>query len=94
VPYVRRLAAAPAPPSPPPRARTEQRCRRAQVCWKWRKVVCDAAPGAQLREFLDTQQYSTAGILKYERVCGDGFVSTGGVDTTRARPAAWPADAR
>jgi hypothetical protein len=59
------------------------------VCWKWRKVVCDAAPGAQLREFLDTQQYSTAGILKYERVFGDGFVSTGGVDTTRARPAAW-----
>jgi len=56
------------------------------VCWKWRKVVCDAAPGAQLREFLDTQQYSTAGILKYERVFGNGFVSTGGVDTTRARP--------
>ncbi|KAK9826761.1 hypothetical protein WJX81_007185 [Elliptochloris bilobata] len=55
-----------------------------QVCWKWRKVVCDALPGSvEMRKFLDTQQYSTAGILKYERVFGDGFVSTGGIDTTR-----------
>jgi hypothetical protein len=34
------------------------------------------------RAFLDTQQYSAAGILKYERVFGDGFVSTGGLQTT------------
>ncbi len=56
-----------------------------QVCWKWRKVVCDAPSGAELRKFLDTQQYCTAGILKYERIFGDGFVSTGGLDTTKAR---------
>ncbi len=57
----------------------------AQVCWKWRKVVRDAPSGAELRKFLDTQQYCTAGILKYERIFGDGFVSTGGLDTTKAR---------
>ena len=54
------------------------------MCWKWRKVVSDAPPGSvEMRRFLDTQQYSTAGILKYERVFGAGFVSTGGIDTTR-----------
>ena len=57
-----------------------------QVCWKWRKGVCDAPPGSvEMRRFLDAQQYSTAGILKYERVFGAGFVSTGGIDTTRVR---------
>jgi hypothetical protein len=35
------------------------------------------------RAFLDSQQYSAAGILKYERVFGEGFVSTGGLETTR-----------
>ena len=63
-----------------------KRLPAAQVCWKWRKVVSDAPPGSvEMRRFLDTQQYSTAGILKYERVFGDGFVSTGGIDTTRVR---------
>ncbi len=35
------------------------------------------------RHFLDTQQYSSTGILRYERVYGDGFVCSGGADTTR-----------
>lgn len=33
--------------------------------------------------FLDTQQYTANGILRYERVFGKGFVSTGGMETTQ-----------
>jgi phosphoethanolamine N-methyltransferase len=54
-----------------------------QLCWKWRKVVTPERRPAEFRHFLDGQQYSTAGILKYERIFGDGFVSTGGAATTR-----------
>ncbi len=53
-----------------------------QLCWKWRKVVTPQPRPAEFRHFLDGQQYSTAGILKYERIFGDGFVSTGGAATT------------
>ncbi|KAH9503431.1 hypothetical protein Btru_067923 [Bulinus truncatus] len=35
------------------------------------------------REFLDKQQYSTRGILLYEKIFGRTFVSTGGIDTTK-----------
>jgi hypothetical protein len=34
-------------------------------------------------EFLDDGQYSRNGILRYERIFGDTFVSTGGVETTK-----------
>ena len=34
-------------------------------------------------EFLDDGQYSRNGILRYERIFGDTFVSTGGVATTK-----------
>ena len=34
-------------------------------------------------EFLDDGQYSRNGILRYERIFGDTFVSTGGLDTTK-----------
>lgn len=54
-----------------------------QLCWKWKKVVTPAPRPAEFRHFLDGAQYSTAGILKYERVFGAGFVSTGGAATTR-----------
>jgi len=54
-----------------------------QLCWKWKKVATAEPRPAEFRHFLDGQQYSTAGILKYERIFGDGFVSTGGVTTTR-----------
>jgi phosphoethanolamine N-methyltransferase len=37
-----------------------------------------------MRHFLDNQQYNTAGILRYEKVFGAGFVSTGGAATTAA----------
>ncbi|XP_033117626.1 phosphoethanolamine N-methyltransferase-like isoform X1 [Anneissia japonica] len=34
------------------------------------------------QQFLDNQQYTQNGILRYERIFGPGFVSTGGKDTT------------
>ena len=35
------------------------------------------------RSFLDSQQYSRTSILRYERIFGAGFVSTGGLQTTQ-----------
>jgi phosphoethanolamine N-methyltransferase len=35
-----------------------------------------------LREFMDHKQYSRKGVLTYEKIFGDGFVSTGGLTTT------------
>ena len=59
----------------------------AQICWKWTKVVTDAPlrNGGGFRAFLDGSQYKLTGILRYERIFGPGFVSTGGIDTTKAR---------
>lgn len=34
------------------------------------------------QEFLDQNQYTKQGILRYEKIFGRGFVSTGGLDTT------------
>ena len=34
------------------------------------------------QEFLDQQQYSKNGILRYEKIFGKHFVSTGGRETT------------
>jgi hypothetical protein len=36
-------------------------------------------------EFLDHGQYSRNGILRYERIFGKTFVSTGGVQTTKVK---------
>ncbi|CAI9773704.1 unnamed protein product [Fraxinus pennsylvanica] len=52
-----------------------------QICWIWQKVSSEDDRGFQ--RFLDTVQYKCNGILRYERVFGRGFVSTGGIDTTR-----------
>ncbi|KAK6127616.1 hypothetical protein DH2020_038633 [Rehmannia glutinosa] len=52
-----------------------------KICWIWQKVSSNDDRGFQ--EFLDTVQYKSSGILRYERVFGQGFVSTGGIDTTR-----------
>jgi len=48
-----------------------------QICWLWKKVGSDDDKGFQ--RFLDTTQYKCSGILRYERVFGSGFVSTGGL---------------
>ncbi|OIT21052.1 PREDICTED: phosphoethanolamine N-methyltransferase 1-like [Nicotiana attenuata] len=52
-----------------------------EICWIWQKVHSADERGFQ--HFLDTVQYKSNGILRYERVFGDSFVSTGGIDTTR-----------
>ncbi|XP_027126928.2 phosphoethanolamine N-methyltransferase 2 [Coffea arabica] len=52
-----------------------------QICWMWKKVRSEDDRGFQ--RFLDNVQYKSSGILRYERVFGPGFVSTGGIDTTR-----------
>ncbi|CAI9113676.1 OLC1v1014322C2 [Oldenlandia corymbosa var. corymbosa] len=51
-----------------------------QICWLWQKVRSEEDKGFQ--RFLDTVQYKSSGILRYERVFGQGFVSTGGIETT------------
>ncbi|XP_024372759.1 phosphoethanolamine N-methyltransferase isoform X2 [Physcomitrium patens] len=55
-----------------------------QVCWLWRKVQSDGPESECFQKFLDTQQYTSTGILRYERIFGEGFVSTGGIETTKA----------
>ncbi|XP_016493417.2 phosphoethanolamine N-methyltransferase 1 [Nicotiana tabacum] len=52
-----------------------------EICWIWQKVHSANDRGFQY--FLDTVQYKSNGILRYERVFGHSFVSTGGIDTTR-----------
>nr|XP_027126928.1 phosphomethylethanolamine N-methyltransferase-like [Coffea arabica] len=52
-----------------------------QICWMLKKVRSEDDRGFQ--RFLDNVQYKSSGILRYERVFGPGFVSTGGIDTTR-----------
>ncbi|WZY73372.1 hypothetical protein YC2023_005612 [Brassica napus] len=51
-----------------------------QICWIWQKVSSVNERGFQ--RFLDNVQYKSNGILCYERVFGQGFVSTGGIETT------------
>ncbi|XP_075044778.1 uncharacterized protein LOC142104163 isoform X2 [Mixophyes fleayi] len=57
-----------------------------QVCWMLQKVL-RAPEGHQgyvtFQQFLDNHQYSRRGILRYEKIFGEGFVSTGGLETTK-----------
>ncbi|XP_040375994.1 phosphoethanolamine N-methyltransferase 1-like [Oryza brachyantha] len=52
-----------------------------QICWLWQKV--DSTEDRGFQKFLDNVQYKTNGILRYERIFGEGFVSTGGIETTK-----------
>ncbi|XP_068647147.1 phosphoethanolamine N-methyltransferase 1-like [Aristolochia californica] len=52
-----------------------------QICWIWQKVR--STEDKDFQRFLDTVQYKSNGILRYERVFGEGFVSTGGLETTK-----------
>ncbi|XP_047330878.1 phosphomethylethanolamine N-methyltransferase-like [Impatiens glandulifera] len=52
-----------------------------QICWLWQKISSYNDRGFQ--KFLDNVQYKCNGILRYERVFGEGFVSTGGIETTK-----------
>merc|ERR1712168_1054418 len=56
-----------------------------QVTWLAQKQLgeSDGVQGFQtFQEFLDKSQYSMNGILRYEKIFGPGFVSTGGKETT------------
>jgi len=58
-----------------------------QICWKWIKHVHGdtprgAAPG--FRHFLDTVQYTDAGVQQYEAIYGDGYISCGGRAVTQS----------
>jgi hypothetical protein len=48
-----------------------------QICWIWQKVRSHDDRGFQ--KFLDKVEYSEKSILRYERVYGQGFISTGGL---------------
>lgn len=52
-----------------------------QICWIWQKVASQS--DREFQQFLDNVQYKSNGILRYERVFGQGFVSTGGIETTK-----------
>ncbi|CAD7698098.1 unnamed protein product [Ostreobium quekettii] len=54
-----------------------------QICWKWKKVVKNPQDNGEFRHFLDNYQYAVNGILRYERMFGEGFISTGGLHTTK-----------
>lgn len=54
-----------------------------QVCWKWRKVSAPEPSSNDLRHFLDQKQYHTDGISTYQMIFGNGFVSPGGLETTK-----------
>ena len=47
------------------------------------QVVADEPKKRAFRAFLDECQYSTRSILRYERIFGPGYVSTGGFETTK-----------
>ncbi|KNA17895.1 hypothetical protein SOVF_075880 [Spinacia oleracea] len=57
------------------------KCNKNKICWKWQKIGSENDKGFQ--QFLDTVQYKANGILRYERVFGPGYVSTGGIETTK-----------
>ncbi|KAL5161340.1 Phosphoethanolamine N-methyltransferase [Glycine soja] len=52
-----------------------------QICWIWKKVRSQDDRGFQ--RFLDSVEYNHKDILLYESVFGQGFVSTGGLETTK-----------
>ncbi|XP_076449925.1 uncharacterized protein LOC143286185 isoform X2 [Babylonia areolata] len=57
-----------------------------QVVWLVQKVLRDTSKThgfKTFQEFLDNQQYSSRGILCYEKIFGRTFVSTGGLETTK-----------
>ncbi|KAG7518650.1 phosphoethanolamine N-methyltransferase 3-like isoform X2 [Solea senegalensis] len=57
-----------------------------QICWLLEKVPRSANSQkgfCTFQQFLDNQQYTNRGILRYEKMFGAGYVSTGGHSTTK-----------
>ncbi|XP_054839229.1 uncharacterized protein LOC129332271 [Eublepharis macularius] len=59
---------------------------RNQVCWLLQKVPRNSTSMRgydTFQQFLDNEQYALRSIQRYEWVFGPGFVSTGGIGTTK-----------
>ncbi|XP_019944292.2 phosphoethanolamine methyltransferase isoform X1 [Paralichthys olivaceus] len=57
-----------------------------QICWLLEKVSRSSNTQngfCTFQQFLDNQQYTSRGILRYEKMFGAGYVSTGGPSTTK-----------
>ncbi|KAG8003997.1 Phosphoethanolamine N-methyltransferase 3 [Nibea albiflora] len=57
-----------------------------QICWMLEKVPRSSNTQngfSTFQQFLDNQQYTSRGILRYEKMFGAGYVSTGGPSTTK-----------
>ncbi|XP_029021153.1 uncharacterized protein LOC114864458 isoform X1 [Betta splendens] len=57
-----------------------------QICWLLEKVPRSSSARngfSTFQQFLDNQQYTSRGILRYEKMFGAGYVSTGGPSTTK-----------
>ncbi|XP_029297693.1 phosphoethanolamine methyltransferase isoform X2 [Cottoperca gobio] len=57
-----------------------------QICWLLEKVTRSTSTQNKfktIQQFLDSQQYSRRSILRYEKMFGAGYVSTGGPNTTK-----------
>nr|XP_040031376.1 phosphoethanolamine methyltransferase [Gasterosteus aculeatus aculeatus] len=57
-----------------------------QICWLLEKVPRSTSTQngfSTFQQFLDNQQYTSRGILRYEKMFGSGYVSTGGPSTTK-----------
>lgn len=58
---------------------------RNQICWLMEKTPRSDEGNhgfVTFQQFLDNKQYSKRGILRYEKIFGAGYVSTGGPQTT------------
>ena len=53
-----------------------------QLCFLMQKMPYTAQDYESFQSFLDQNQYTQKGILRYERIFGKTFVSTGGAETT------------
>lgn len=69
----------------PNRTYIEMKNNGNQVCFLLQKVKLTSHQGFKTyKEFLDYKQYSVNSILRYEKIYGSGFESTGGSETTTA----------
>lgn len=64
-------------------AYTKHKQNKHQFSWLWKKVSFKNGTKGSMQEFLDNNQYNMSGILMYERMFGQGFVSPGGLTTTK-----------
>jgi phosphoethanolamine N-methyltransferase len=55
---------------------------KGQISWLWKKVWTGSGHGESFQEFLDSRLYTLNKILRYERIFGYGYCSTGGPVTT------------